>query len=169
MLTFSQVGGTTLLPRSMEYPIATGPATTSLMGEHEVSPLVKVAGLQAHLRLLRAFHQYSHHTVIYRSAVGLAPSMQLEYPQILLPNRSVHRFGVPISAAWPSGVAVAVAVAATKIKTKAITPIPPLSVLMAQHTYLLVCRPPLHPHFRVLLILSNIPPEPTEVPIQGLY
>ena len=125
MLTLGQVGGKTQLPRSTEYPterIATFP-----IGEHDVFPLVKVTGLQAHLRPLRAFHQYSKQTV-QQSTVELAPSMQLGYPQILLLNRSVHRFEAPVSAAWPSGVAVA--------PTKATTP--PLDILTARHTYLLV-------------------------------
>ena len=131
MLTFGQVGGMTQLLRSTEYP--TELAATSPVIEHDLSPLVKVAGLQAHLRLLCAFHQDAKHAV-QQPAAELAPRIQLGYPQILFLNRSVHRFEIPMFAAWPSDGAIA----PTKTKTKATMPIPPLGALMARHTYLLV-------------------------------
>lgn len=124
MLTFSHVGGRTLLPHSTAYP--TERASTFPTGEQEVSPLTNVAGLHAHLR---AFHQYSSQTV-QQSTIELAPSMQLGYPHNLFLNRLVRRFEAPMSAAWPSGVAVA--------PTKATTPPLALGVLTARHTYLLV-------------------------------
>ena len=112
MLNSSQVGGRTHPPSfSTEYP--TGLPATFLIGG-------------PHRRLLRPFDRSKH--TFQHSAVDLAPRMQLEYPQALFLNKSVHRFETPMSAASPSGVAIA--------PTKAT--IPPLGVLMFRHTYLLV-------------------------------
>jgi len=115
-------------PSSIEYPTEL-PATLPI-SEHEVPPLVKVAGLQAHL------YGFGHSKyTAQHSAAELPRSMQLEYPQILSLNRPAPRFETPTSAAWPSGVAVA--------STKAT--LPPLGVLTVRHTYLLVMTPlPIH-------------------------
>ena len=112
MLTSSQVGVRAHPPSfSTEYP--TGLPATFLIGG-------------PHLRLLRTFDHSKH--IDQQSVVDLAPRMQPEYPQVLFLNKSVHRLETPISAAWPSGVAVA--------PTKAT--MPPLGVLTVRHTYLLV-------------------------------
>lgn len=125
MSSFGQVGGSTQPPPFSHEDPTTLPATFPI-GEHEVAPLVNVADLQAHLRLLGAFDRLKY-TV--QHPVGEIPaSIQQDDLWALFLHRAVHRFEAFMSATWPKNVVVA--------STEAT--MPPLDVLMAWHTYLLV-------------------------------
>jgi hypothetical protein len=100
--------------------------TTFPIGEHNVPPLVNVTDLQAHLRLLGAFHRLKY-TVEYPDN-GLPPGIQREHLWLLFINRAVFKFETFMSATWPDDVVVASTEAS----------MPPLDVLMVWHTYLLV-------------------------------
>lgn len=70
------------------------PATFPI-GKHKVSPLVNVADLQAHLRLLGAFDRLKY--TVQHPADKLPPDMQSEHLWLLFLNRAVHRFETFIS------------------------------------------------------------------------
>jgi len=120
-------GSEQLPPSYTKYPTEL-PATFPI-GKHEVSPLVNLTGLQAHLRLLGAFDRLKY--TVQHPEVGLPPGMQREHLWILFLNRAVHRFEAFISAPWPDNVVV----------TSTEATMPPLDVLMVWHTYLLVWHP----------------------------
>ena len=117
-------GGMQPPPSSTKYPTEL-PATFAI-GKHKVPPLVNVADLQAHLRLLGAFDRLKY--TVQHPADGLPPDMQSEHLWLLFLNRAVRRFEIFMSAAWPRNVVVA--------STE--STMPPLDVLMVWHTYLLV-------------------------------
>jgi len=117
-------GSEQLPPSYTEYPTEL-PATFPI-GKHEVSPLVNVTDLQAHLRILGAFDRLKY--TVQHPEVGLPPGMGREHLWILFLNRAVHRFEAFMSAPWPDNVVLA--------STEAT--VPPLDVLMVWHTYLLV-------------------------------
>ena len=129
MSSFGLVGGSAQPPLfSTEYSTVAELElpTTFPIGEHEVVPLVNVADLQAHLRLLGAFDRLKY-TV--QHPVGEIPAnIQQEDLWVLFLHRAVHRFETFMSATWPTNVVVA--------STEAT--MPPLDVLMVWHTYLLV-------------------------------
>jgi hypothetical protein len=135
MSSFGQVGSSSaptggseeIPPSYTEYP--TELPTTFPIGEHEVPPLINVTDLQAHLRLLGAFHRLKY--IVQHPEGGPPPGMQQEHLWILFLNRAVKRFESFMSAIWPYDVVVA--------STEAT--MPPLDVLMVWHTYLLVWHP----------------------------
>ena len=125
MLCFGQVGGRTRpRPPSTEYPTKL-PATFPI-GEHEVAPLVKVADLQAHLRILGAFDRLKY--TVQHPVGGVPTDIEREHLWVLFLNKALDRFEKFMSAAWPKDVVVA----STEVT------MPPLDVLMVWHTYLLV-------------------------------
>jgi len=125
MSCFGQVRGSTQPPpSSTEYP--TKLPVTFPIGKHEVAPLVKVAGLQVHLRLLGAFDRLKY--TVQHPVGGMPADMEREHLWVLFLNKTLDRFEKFMSAAWPKEVVVA--------STEAT--MPPLDELMVWHTYLLV-------------------------------
>jgi len=109
-------------PSYSEYPTEL-PATFPI-GMKDVQPLVKVTELQAHLRLLGAFHRLKT-TVVEQC---LPWCMNEEQAWAVFVNKAVHRFYALLQADWPDGCAVA----------SSETTMPPLDVILVWHSYLLV-------------------------------
>ena len=126
MSSSGQVEGGTQPPPSSFTKYPTELPATFPIGKHKVPPLVNVADLQAHLRLLGAFDRLKY--TVQHPTGGLPLDMQSEHLWLLFLNRAVHRFEIFMSATWPRNVVV----------TSTESTMPPLDVLMVWHTYLLV-------------------------------
>ncbi len=87
-------------------------------------PLVKIAELQAHLRILGAFD-----ILKWKVQDQLRPEgMSKDDIWVFFVNQAVHRFYAYLQAPWPSNT----------IQGSSEATMPPLDVLMVWHSYLLV-------------------------------
>jgi len=109
-------------PSYSEYP--TELPSTFPIGRKNIRPLVNVAELQAHLKLLGAFDILKRSVVEQRLPEGL----NKEQSWVVFVNRAVHRFYTLLQANWTDGCVVASSEAT----------MPPLDVVLIWHSYLLV-------------------------------
>ena len=110
------------LPSYSEYP--TELPTTFPIGKTNVRPLVKVAELQAHLRLLGAFDWLRQSVSEQRLPEGMNAAAAWD----VFVNKAVDRFYSLLEADWPDKCVVASSEAT----------MPPLDVILVWHSYLLV-------------------------------
>ncbi|KAG8768001.1 hypothetical protein FRC15_005345, partial [Serendipita sp. 397] len=110
-----------LPPTYSEYP--TELPSQLPIGSYKPTPVVNVTELQAHLRLLGAFHKLKEE--VQRQQVGVAAGDR-ELAWVVFVNRAVYRFYCWTTATWNrSSPAISE------------TYIPPLDVVMVWHSYLL--------------------------------
>jgi hypothetical protein len=88
------------------------------IGEHILAPVVTIAELQQHLRILGAFYQL-------RQMVTAAASWDADPIWAAFVNRAVHRFNL-----WAQTTSIMVHVDSDSL--------PPIDVLMVWHAYMLV-------------------------------
>ncbi|PVF99605.1 hypothetical protein CPB86DRAFT_282277 [Serendipita vermifera] len=93
------------------------------IGQNNVRPLVNVAELQAHLKLLAAFYELKREVQGQKDGVAVDDNDQA---WLVFVNRAVHRFFAWTSAKW-------------NLSSPGLSPdmMPPLDVMMVWHTYLL--------------------------------
>ncbi|KAG8772209.1 hypothetical protein FRC20_002851 [Serendipita sp. 405] len=108
-------------PSYSEYPTSL-PAHFPI-GAHQPTPLLSVTELQAHLRLLGAFHKLKED--VQSQVEGIAATNK-ELGWVIFVNRAVCRFFAWTAATWNKSS-----------PTLSETYIPPLDVIMVWHTYLL--------------------------------
>ncbi|KAG9042735.1 hypothetical protein FS842_002087 [Serendipita sp. 407] len=108
-------------PYYSEYPTSL-PARFPI-GAHQPTPLLSVTELQAHLRLLGAFHKLKED--VQSQVEGIAATNK-ELGWVIFVNRAVYRFFAWTAATWNKSS-----------PTLSETYIPPLDVIMVWHTYLL--------------------------------
>jgi hypothetical protein len=94
------------------------------IGKHQVKPLVNVTELQAHLKLLGAFHELKQEVETQPLGDGAANK---DEAWVIFVNRAVYRFFSWASAQWNLSAPGLYA-----------DMMPPLDVIMVWHTYLLV-------------------------------
>ncbi|KAG8765202.1 hypothetical protein FRC15_007150, partial [Serendipita sp. 397] len=108
-------------PSYSEYPTSL-PAHFPI-GSYQPTPLVSVTELQAHLRLLGAFHKLKED--VQSQVEGIAATNK-ELGWVIFVNRAVYRFFAWTAATWNKSS-----------PTLSEMYIPPLDVIMIWHTYLL--------------------------------
>jgi hypothetical protein len=105
------------------------------IGKRQAKPLVNVTELQAHLKLLGAFHELKREVEAQAVEAGVANRSQAlsvsienkDQAWVIFVNRAVHRFFAWTSVEWNMSLPGLHA-----------DVMPPLDVLMVWHTYLLV-------------------------------
>ncbi|KAG8806593.1 hypothetical protein FRC17_004914 [Serendipita sp. 399] len=119
----SQTEAAELPPQYSEYPTNTNLPSQFPIGGQNTSPLVNVAELQAHLRLLGAIHKLKED--VQSQQDGIAATNK-EITWVVFVNKAVYRFFAWTAAIW---------VRESSVVSE--WDIPPLDVIMVWHTYLL--------------------------------